>query len=100
MLGVNHKMERGFSWRLIRRITEDESSIDPVHTPEVRAECNTKVAVAMTVMDECFLPIDDQRSGIDLLQNVVYSCKYVQNFTCWSFLYFFFLFRPNTSDLK
>lgn len=77
-MGVNHKMEGGFSWRLVRHITEDESSMDPVPKLEVRAECNAKIAVAMTVMDECFLPIDDKRSGIDLLQNVVYSCKYAE----------------------
>jgi hypothetical protein len=92
----------GFSWRLVRPITEDEYSMDPVNTLEVRAECNSKIAVAMTVMDECFLPIDDQRSGIDLLQNVVYSCKYVQLYVLVvNFLdYFFFLLQFNTSDLK
>lgn len=93
MLGVNHIIEGSFSWRLVRHITEDEHSTDPVHMLEVRAECNSKIAVAMTVMDECFLPIDDQRSGIDLLQNVVYSCRCVQFYIpLVIFGSFFFLF--------
>jgi hypothetical protein len=88
----------GFSWRLVRHITEDEYSMDPVDTAntlEVRAECNSKIAVAMTVMDECFLPIDDERSGIDLLQNVVYSCKYVQLYVLLViFLDYIYFFSP------
>ena len=65
-------MEAGFSWSVIRRFDEDAPKT-PLKSHLI-AECNSKVAVALAVMNECFLPIIDQRSGVNLIHNVVYNC--------------------------
>ncbi|XP_072992684.1 uncharacterized protein [Typha latifolia] len=72
LLGIKNDLEAGFSWRLVQRF--DEDSPKTIFGPDQRAECNPKIAMALAIMDECFLPIVDQRSGINLIHNVVYNC--------------------------
>ncbi|XP_015082230.1 increased DNA methylation 1 isoform X2 [Solanum pennellii] len=68
---VNHLAD-GFSWTILRCILGDHK----VHSQRfiaLKAECNSKLAVALTIMEECFLPMVDPRTGIDMIPHVIYS---------------------------
>ncbi|XP_050367613.1 increased DNA methylation 1 [Argentina anserina] len=68
---INHVVD-GFSWALLRCIRDDQK----VHSAQrlaLKAECNTRLAVALTVMEESFLSMVDPRTGIDMIPQVLYS---------------------------
>jgi len=37
------------------------------------AECNTKLAVALTLLEECFIRMVDPRTGVDMIPHVLYN---------------------------
>ncbi|XP_066364180.1 uncharacterized protein [Miscanthus floridulus] len=68
--GVTNTTADGFSWSLLR-IQKDE----PASSQSMPAvlERNVKLAVALGVLNECFNPVKDRRTKIDMLHQAVYS---------------------------
>ncbi|KAL5228917.1 hypothetical protein ABZP36_017182 [Zizania latifolia] len=70
MMGAMNSTEDGFSWSLLK-IQKDE----PITSEDmpVVLENNVKLAVALGVLNECFNPMQDRRTKIDMLHQAVYS---------------------------
>ncbi|CAN7058548.1 unnamed protein product [Brassica rapa subsp. trilocularis] len=71
LIGVKHSLPEGFSWTFLRRFEMPREVSDSDISEKVAY--NAKLAVAFSVMDECFSPLVDHRSGVNLLENIVYN---------------------------
>jgi hypothetical protein len=64
----------GFSWSLLKIHRDSTAGSSSDSSADIAAlECNAKLAVALGVLDECFNPVKDRRTGIDMLHQAVYS---------------------------
>ncbi|XVE50112.1 hypothetical protein DITRI_Ditri01bG0135500 [Diplodiscus trichospermus] len=71
-LGMINHLSDGFSWTLLRCIHEDQK----VHSAQrfaLKAECNSKLAVALSIMEECFQSMVDPRTGVDMIPHLLYN---------------------------
>ncbi|XWS09668.1 hypothetical protein CRYUN_Cryun39dG0008900 [Craigia yunnanensis] len=71
-LGMINHLSDGFSWTLLRCIHEDQK----VHSAQrfaLKAECNSKLAVALSIMEECFRSMVDPRTGVDMIPQLLYN---------------------------
>ncbi|EPS73982.1 hypothetical protein M569_00762, partial [Genlisea aurea] len=72
LLGFRNEFEEGFSYTVLQLHNFNSDALQDADISTV--ESNSKLALASTVMDECFQPIIDERSGASVIRNVVYSC--------------------------
>jgi hypothetical protein len=77
----------GLSWTILRC----NSGGQKLHSVQKIAhviECNSKLAVALTLMEECFTQMVDTRTGIYMIPHVLYNQGQV---SCFCFGYLFVL---------
>ncbi|KAD6794498.1 hypothetical protein E3N88_05394 [Mikania micrantha] len=72
-IGIMNPISDGFSWTLLKCIHGDIKVHSAQRLVALKAECNLKLAVALTIMEECFLPMVDPRTGIDMIPHVLYN---------------------------
>ncbi|CAI9757073.1 unnamed protein product [Fraxinus pennsylvanica] len=72
-IGLINHLSDGYSWTLLQCINGEQK----VHSDEcfvaLKAECNSKLAVAITILEECFLPMVDPKTGINMIPQVMYN---------------------------
>ncbi|KAJ0516430.1 putative histone acetyltransferase chromatin regulator PHD family [Helianthus annuus] len=72
-IGCVNPLSDGYSWTLLKCIQGDQKVHSGQHFDARKAECNLKLAVALTIMEECFIPMVDTRTGIYMLPHVLYN---------------------------
>ncbi|KAF6159324.1 hypothetical protein GIB67_032095, partial [Kingdonia uniflora] len=72
LIGTKNELSLGLSWTLIRCLDQESNIL--INTPLKRTEFNSKLVVVISLMDECFMPTFYRRSGIHMIQSVLYNC--------------------------
>ncbi|KAK8967431.1 hypothetical protein KSP40_PGU011340 [Platanthera guangdongensis] len=71
-VGVLNLIDDGLTWTILRCNHDDQDVYSSVKIAQM-AECNSKLAIALSLMEECFLPMVDPRTGIDMVPHVLYN---------------------------
>ncbi|CAM6109439.1 unnamed protein product [Calypogeia fissa] len=73
LVGICTPMEGGFSWTLLRSGADDDRKSGCISNAEMNAEHDSKLSIALSVMQECFRPMIDPRTKIDIITHVLYN---------------------------
>ncbi|KAI5058050.1 hypothetical protein GOP47_0026220 [Adiantum capillus-veneris] len=73
LIGKINLLDDGYSWMLLRSMKHDVGLLPS--SVEMMAEHNVKLGVAHDVMQECFIPMIDPRTKIDLISQALYNRK-------------------------
>ncbi|KAI4388113.1 hypothetical protein MLD38_000474 [Melastoma candidum] len=71
-VGLMNHLADGYSWILLRCF-HDDIKFPSAAKVAFKAECNSKLAVALSLMEECFVSMVDPRTGIDMIPHVLYN---------------------------
>ncbi|CAL5070956.1 unnamed protein product [Urochloa decumbens] len=71
-VGTDNILDNGLSWSILR-CNSDGQKLHSVQKIAYFAECNTKLAVALTLLEECFIRMVDPRTGVDMIPHVLYN---------------------------
>uniref|UniRef100_A0A0E0KX85 PHD-type domain-containing protein n=1 Tax=Oryza punctata TaxID=4537 RepID=A0A0E0KX85_ORYPU len=69
-VGIENFLDNELSWSILRCNTDGRK----LHSAKKIAhmtECNTKLAVALTILEECFVRMVDPRTGVDMIPHVL-----------------------------
>ncbi|KAL0909834.1 hypothetical protein M5K25_020734 [Dendrobium thyrsiflorum] len=72
LVGVTNCMNDGLSWTILK-CSHDDKKVHSALKTALMAECNIKLAIALSIMEESFLPMWDPRTGKNLLPLVIYN---------------------------
>lgn len=78
-VGVANYIDDGFSWTILR-CSHDHRKVCSPKKAALIADCNTKLAIGLNLMEECFRPMVDPRTGIDMIPHVLYNFRSVSVF--------------------
>ncbi|MCO5588609.1 hypothetical protein L7F22_042566 [Adiantum nelumboides] len=71
LVGISHALPGGFSWTLLR-CTEEDNVRDSIQSI-TQIDCHSKLAVALLVIKECFNPMVDPRTNVDMITHAMYN---------------------------
>ncbi|XP_062227265.1 increased DNA methylation 1-like isoform X2 [Phragmites australis] len=71
-VGIDNILDNGLSWSILR-CNSDGQKLHSLRRIARLTECNTKLAVALTLLEECFIRMVDPRTGVDMIPHVLYN---------------------------
>ncbi|XP_022848487.1 increased DNA methylation 1 isoform X1 [Olea europaea var. sylvestris] len=72
-IGLINRLSDGYSWTLLKCINGEPKVHSDKCFVTLKAECNSKLAVAITILEECFLSMVDPKTGINMIPQVMYN---------------------------
>ncbi|KAG8082044.1 hypothetical protein GUJ93_ZPchr0014g46646 [Zizania palustris] len=72
-VGMHDQINDGFSCTILR--SNGDQRVSKAADIALLAECNMKLVIALSIMEECFLPIVDPRTGIDIIPPILYNWR-------------------------
>lgn len=73
LVGIPDRIDEGFACTVLRN--NGDQKFRSAADIALLAECNMKLVIALSILEECFLPIFDPRTGIDIMPPMVYNWR-------------------------